>query len=724
MKQDTPEKDANNELRGMTKDDAEIHAEALRRYHEIINVNRDEREQCREDRRFYAVSGAQYDGAIGEQYENKPQIEVNKTHLSIIKIQAAHRENPITCDFVSREGVGSDQLASVCDGLFRSDEQDSSAQEAYDNAFEEAVGGGVGAFRLRTVWEDEYDEDDDRQRIEFEPIFEADQRVFFDNNAKDHSKKGAMFGFVLDPYTPEAYKAHFDDNPAQWPEALRKELGNDWITDDSIMVADYYRVEEERVKFDWYKDVSDKETKYEAELVTPEMKAEFKAIGTFKTRSKTVRRRKVMKYILSGNRVLNPGGERIPGPHIPVVPCYGKRVIVDNVERCLGHVRLAKDIQRLKNMVMSFLAEIASKSPIPKPIFYPEQTAGHEYMWESDAVEDYAYLHINPIEDGEGNIIVSGPVGMTKAPDIPPALAVLLQMVDIDLKDLLGNQQQGEEVRSNISGDVIQQIHAKLDLQEFIYISNQAKSIQRGGEIWLGMAQEVYTDDGRTMKSVNRLGETTSVVINKPVLSKAGAVEPETDLTKAKFNVYTSVGPASSSKKAATLRNITNMMKVGAGDEESELVMKLFAMMNIEGEGMDQMREYASMKLVRMGIVDPSDEQAEKLKEEDAAKAQEPPDANTLYLQAEADKAKAQAEEARAKTETAKATTAKNIADAIKTEAETVAKLADLHPNDRDQVLGIYSQMKAAGVQSMPPPQPEPQPMPQDQAVQVNLGSS
>ena len=51
-------------------------------------------------------------------------------------------------------------MASTCDGLYRADEEDSSAEEAYDNAFEEAVGGGLGAWRITSNYEDEYDDED------------------------------------------------------------------------------------------------------------------------------------------------------------------------------------------------------------------------------------------------------------------------------------------------------------------------------------------------------------------------------------------------------------------------------------------------------------------------------------------------------------------------------------------------------------------------------------
>jgi hypothetical protein len=56
--------------------------------------------------------------------------------------------------------------------------------------------------------------------------------------------------------------------------------------------------------------------------------------------------RKVHKYVLSGAKVLEDSGY-IVGKHIPIIPVYGKRWFVDNVERCCGHVRLAKDAQRL-----------------------------------------------------------------------------------------------------------------------------------------------------------------------------------------------------------------------------------------------------------------------------------------------------------------------------------------------------------------------------------------
>ena len=140
---------------------AKIHETAKKQFDKAQCAVADERQQCLEDRRFYSIAGAQWEGKLGEQFENKPKFEVNKIHLAVIRIINEYRNNRIGVNFISKDGVSNDDLADTCAKLYRADEQDSGADEAYDNAFEEAVGGGFGAWRLRAEYEDEDDEDID-----------------------------------------------------------------------------------------------------------------------------------------------------------------------------------------------------------------------------------------------------------------------------------------------------------------------------------------------------------------------------------------------------------------------------------------------------------------------------------------------------------------------------------------------------------------------------------
>jgi hypothetical protein len=200
----------------LTKDQrlSNIHAEAMAEFDRIQSSLRDERLQCLQDRRFYSISGAQWEGPLGEQFENKPRFEVNKIHLAVIRIINEYRNNRITVDFISKDGQDNDSLADTCDDLYRADEADSGAEEAYDNAFEEAVGGGFGAWRLRSEYEDEEDDENDKQRIRIEPIFDADSSVFFDLDAKRQDKADAKHCFVISSMTKQAYINQWNDNPS------------------------------------------------------------------------------------------------------------------------------------------------------------------------------------------------------------------------------------------------------------------------------------------------------------------------------------------------------------------------------------------------------------------------------------------------------------------------------------------------------------------------------
>ena len=647
---------------------ANLHAEAMTQFDDVQTALRDERLQCLQDRRFYSLCGAQWEGPLNDQYENKPKFEVNKIMLAVIRIINEYRNNRITVDYVSKDGVENDKLAEVCDGLYRADEQASVADEAYDNAFEEAVGGGIGAWRLRTVYEDEEDSEDDRQRIRIEPIFDADSSVFFDLESKRQDKSDAKFCFVVTSMTRQAYEDTWGDDPASWPKIIHQ-YEFDWCTPDVVFIAEYYKVEEKTETIRIFEAVDGTEERYsQADFAADEtLETTLAAIGTVEVRQKRVKRKRVHKYIMSGGRVLEDVGY-IAGKCIPVVVVYGKRWFVDNIERCMGAVRLAKDAQRLKNMQLSKLGEISALSSVEKPILTPEQVAGHQVMWSEDNLKDYPYLLVNPITDQNGNQTATGPVAYTRSAAIPPAMAALLSITEQDMQEILGNPQGADKMVSNTSGKAVEMIQTRVDMQTFIYMSNFAKGMKRCGEIWLSMAKEIYTEDKRSMKTIAPTGEAGMVELMRPTIDQeTGAVIYENDLSSATFDVVAEVGPSSSSKRAATVRALTGMLQI-TQDPETQQVITAMAMMNMEGEGISDANAYFRKKLLRMGVVKPTDDEAEELMAEMQGQPQDP---NAVYLQAAA-------EEATAKAAQARANTVKTVADAELSRAKTLETLSQV----------------------------------------------
>jgi hypothetical protein len=477
--------------------------------------------------------------------------------------------------------------------------------------------------------------------------------------------------------TRQAYKDTWGDDPTDWPKIIHQ-YEFDWCTPDVVYVAEYFKVEEKTETIRIFQAIDGTEERYsQADFAADEtLEDTLAAIGTREVRQKKIKRKRVRKYVMSGGRVLEDAGY-IAGNCIPIVVVYGKRWFVDNVERCMGHVRLAKDAQRLKNMQLSKLGEISALSSVEKPILTPEQVAGHQVMWSEDNLKDYPYLLINPITDQNGNQAVSGPVAYTKSPQIPPAMAALLQITETDMQDILGNQQGADKMVSNISGKAVEMIQARVDGQAYIYMSNFAKGMKRCGEIWLSMARDIYTEEKRKMKTVAATGEAGMVELMQPSIDQeTGEVVMQNDLSSATFDVIADVGPSSSSKRQATVRALTGMLQI-TQDPETAQVLTAMAMMNMEGEGVGDANAYFRKKLLRMGVVEPTEEEAKDLMAEMQGKPQDP---NAMYLQAAA-------EEATAKAAQARANTVKTVADAELSRAKTLETLGKVDETAQNMAL-------------------------------------
>jgi hypothetical protein len=370
------------------------------------------------------------------------------------------------------------------------------------------------------------------------------------------------------------------------------------------------------------------------------------------------------------------------------VVVYGKRWFVDNIERCMGAVRLAKDAQRLKNMQLSKLGEISALSSIEKPIMTPEQVAGHQVMWAEDNLKNYPYLLVNPITGPDGNTQVAGPVAYTRSAAIPPAMAALLQITEQDMQDILGNPQGADKIVSNVSGKAVEMIQTRLDMQTFIYMSNFSKGMKRSGEIWLSMAKEIYTEDKRKMKTIAATGDTGMVELMQPMIDQeTGAMMTGNDLSDATFDVVAQVGPSSNSQRQATVRSVIGMLQL-TQDPQTQQVLLAMAFQNMEGEGISDVRDYFRKQMVQSGVMKPNEEEAKQL---EAAAQNAQPDPNAQYIMAVT-------QEAQAKAEKARADTVETIASAELKKAQTVQTLSKVDIDSQDHALKLAEQI-GGGIQ-------------------------
>lgn len=654
--------------------------QAVELFNKLVAGQKDERKQCLEDRRFVCIAGGQYEGAVGEQFENRMKIEVNKLRVMMNKIISQYRNNRISVKYLPRDG--SDRDASKINNLFRADFLDSGGEDALDNAFNEAMIGGIGAWRIRNEYENEYSfGDEDHQRIIVEPILDADQSVYFYGSSKQ-DKSDALGCFVLKTMTREDCKAELDEDPASWPNPIQTRF-NDISTPDLVDICEHYVVETKNATAVYFENILKKRFAIDLDELKkdPAKLDEFEKIGTREVDRRKYKKRRVRKYIRSAAKLIKDCGY-IAGSFIPVIVTYGNWSFIDGQERPCGHFRFSKDAQRVANAVRTMICEIAIKSPAEKPIFLPEQMVGHESLWQSDDLVDNKYLLVNPITDQMGNKVASGSVDKLLPPSIPPAVAALVQLSDQDVRDVVGVDLSSEKILSNVSGKAYDVLNQAKEMNADIYITNFAKAMKWYAKVYLSMAKEVYGQDkGRSIRGYNEENKPLKITMDDDFMS----------LLKEDLDVFVDVGPTSASAKAATAQSMSALAAT-TDDPEMKAIFSMIAALNSEGDIPADAREFIRKKLVALGVYQPNEKDLEEMEQQ-----QQGPSSQDQLMAA-------MAEEATAKAAKARADTINSVADAELKSAKTAQTLTDIELSKQDQAAKVFNEIASKMGEIVQPP--------------------
>jgi hypothetical protein len=673
--------------------------DSLTQFASIIDFVQDERAEALQDRRFAFIAGAQWEGSWGEQFANVPMVEINKTAAGLDKIINDYRANRLTVNFRPTDDKASEDTAEAMNGMFRADAYWSKAQQALDNAFEEGSAGGYGAWRCINEYEDPYDPDDDRQRIKTIAIMDADQCVFWDPNAKLYDKSDAMYCFVITAMATATFEDRYPGKTSQWPDGITK-WHYDWYTPNVVRVAEKYEVEvKTQLRRVFSNAIVGEEQRFWDDEIDEADVEDLIVQGWREEQSKKVKRRRVAKYVMSGCEELEPK-RYIAGTEIPVIPFYGQRRFIDNMERACGHVRKAKDGARVYNTMISGLVENASLSPREKPIFDPEQIGGLEETWTDQDIGRKPYALARALRNEDGTIAALGPIGMVQPPQLPPVHAALIQICANDINELTNAVDGADQAQSNLSAEAMDIAATRTDAKSAIYMDNMRQSVQRWGEVYASMIGDVAVEEGRKYETLGENGEEGHAVLFEPFTDELGKYTIRNDLSKGKYKTIADVTEATATRRDKTVKNCLNGAQiVGAFDPELAGALVTTAYMNMDGEGMNDLQDWLRQRAIRSGLVKPSKEEQQQL-EMEAANQQ--PDAQTQALQAVAQKEGALAVKAEADTEQSKAKTVLTLAQAAKVGAETG------HTIEETKHIGEEMQMKAANDAQEPRKLPSP----------------
>lgn len=664
------------------------------RFDRAYTPQQDVREKCIEATRFARVPGGQWEGAtaagtkLDDQFEKYPKFEINKVATELNRIIAEYRNNRITVKFRPGDREASEELANKLNGLFRADYEETDGGEACDNAFDDAATGGFGCFRLTSMLVNEYDPMDDRQRIAIEPIYDPSRSVWFDPDAKKYDKSDALWAFCMYSLSPEKYEAEYGKTPPASLDISTASLWNyDWFQPEVVYIAKYYEVRKESVDVISYQQpLTGEIATYDSDQIE-DIEDELAEAGFVEVARRSVKRRRVYVSVVDGQNFLEKP-RRIPGEHIPLIPVYGKRWFIDDIERVEGHIAKAMDPQRLYNLQVSMLADTAAQDPGSIPTVDPEQVKGYEDHWANRNKKRPAYLPIRPPRDKQGNPTgPAAPASYTPQAQLNPAIATMLQLTSADIQEVTGGSQAMQQMPSNVAQETVNNLMNRADMASFIYLDNMAKSLKRAGEVWLSMAREVYGSE-REVRVVNEDGTDDIALMNAQVVDRqTGRVVALNDLSTGRYDVTVDVGPSYTARRDATVSVLTNVLNSMLPTDPLRPAIQGIIMDNLDGEGLEDFKEFNRKQLLTSGIAKPRNQEEQQIVQQAQMAAQSQPNPEMVLAQAQMVAAEAENKKAdNATRETViKAFTAQQ--DAQESQANVVYKLSQAQNINKKGVM-------------------------------------
>ena len=537
-----------DEKKGVTKVDFVNDEERLDSYkRDIINDaddQSDQRDKANQDFRFIHVPGGMWEDFLETEFSNRTKLEFDQTSDFINRYLGEWSNNRMGVEYKPDDMKTSDEDAELLNGIFRADFRDESGKLSIDNAVQEQVICGYGCLKVGTHFIDEEDPDNENQRIDFRPITNAYNTVYWDRAAKRIDKRDARRCTVLEVFTKDSFEAEYKDMSAVSAYTPHTRSYNDFTTSSkaAIYVATRYDIVRKKTKFFVYSNSKTREIESYIEEDHKLIEAELKA-DQFRKRIRTrvIIHQTVEKSVFSGEKFIHKP-TRIPGKLIPIIPFYAYRSYVDGVERYYGLVRKLIDPQRLLNMQMSQLAENSASSGTEIPIFDPDQMSDNiASLWANRNNKPYmlAKALTNP---KTGEIIQHGPVGYLKPPVLDGATAALLQIVPQHIQQITGGAPQ-DTVDPDASGKAILALQKRENMKTATIMDNARSSIEWMGEVYQSIASEIY-DTQRIMRLIGADGAQTQTQLFKEIMDEqTGVIIQGNNLRGKRFKAYSDVGP-------------------------------------------------------------------------------------------------------------------------------------------------------------------------------------
>jgi uncharacterized protein with PIN domain len=505
------------------------------------------RSEALQDIRFAAGDQWPVEIQNSRNLEARPCLTINKIDAYVRQVTNQQRQQRPRIKVHPVNNLADYKIAQVLEGITRHIEVNSNADTAYDTAFDYAVRMGWGYWRVNTkyVSEDSFD-----QEIYIDAI-DNPFTVYFDPNSVRPDGSDAERCLVTTLLSKTVFKEMYPDadDGANFTHRSTGDNAASWVTKEDIRIAEYFYVTREKAKLYLLSDGSSGFADSDRFL------ERVAAAGLTVIDTRESFRRAVKWCKMTALEILEE--KTWDGKYIPIVPCYGAQVIVDDKRKKYGLVRFAKDPQRMYNFWRTSMTESIALAPKAKWLLAEGQDEGHENEWALANIKSSPVLRYKQ-KDIEGQ---PAPVPVRLQPEAPPAgIMDAASAINMDLQMVLGILDPNQLPSGNISGKALQGQQNQTDLSNFHFYDNLTRSIKHTGKILLDLIPRIY-DTQRVMRIIGSDGQPDMTTINE----QTAVGEVLNDVTVGEYDVVMDTGPGFQSKRQQA---VEAMMPLLTGNKE------------------------------------------------------------------------------------------------------------------------------------------------------------
>lgn len=476
----------------------------------------------------------------------RPCLVMDETNQYINQIKNDFRQNRPSIKVRPVDDKGDKSVAEAFQGLVRHIEDRSSADIAYDNAFDNTLDGGFGYFRVRTDYADDNSFD---QEIKIEQLKNR-FAVYLDPDRQLPDGSDSEFGFITEWVNKDEFKRLYPTAK----ETSFKDGEEGWRTEDDYRVAEYFYVEwRDRTLIA----LPNGETAFKDEW--PENEPIPQGLKT-----RVVKVRKICWVKTNGEEVLERS--EWAGQWIPIVEVVGNELDIEGKKKRSGLIEGAMDPARMHNYSVSSFVEQVALAPRAPFIAAEGQLEGRESEWKTANRRNITVLQYKPIHDETGNLLPAPQ--RQPPPGIPAGWGAIVEGSRTWVQSSMGMYNASVGAASNeTSGIAINRRERQSDTATFHYADNMSKSIRHCGRIIVDLIPKIY-DTKRIVRLLEEDG-TDDYAIFDPSIKGAKAEQKLSDgtikkiynPTVGKYDVTISVGPSYTTKRQEGAEMMTQVLQ-------------------------------------------------------------------------------------------------------------------------------------------------------------------